>query len=116
MIEASGNKDPKICQIPELDPFHPSIMQYIRDTKDPDCHGTTYGRLWNGTLKFVGKTSGPSSRMFGRWSRTMTLLDPGQLVYSLISSCSNTGSIMDDPYWISRENSFRSDRAIIQYK
>ena len=46
----------------------------------------------------------------------MTLLDPGQLVYSLISSCSNTGSIMDDPYWISRENSFRSDRAIIQYK
>jgi hypothetical protein len=32
-----------------------------------------------------------------------------------LSSTSNTGSIRDDPYWTSRKNSLRTDRAI-QYK
>ncbi len=38
------------------------------------------------------------------------------LVY--VSSCSNTGSIGDDPYWTFRKNSFGTDRThrIIQYK
>jgi hypothetical protein len=32
-----------------------------------------------------------------------------------VSSCSNTGSIRDDPYWTSRKEQFRTDGAI-QYK
>lgn len=49
----SGIKKSRGCRIPELDPFHPSIMQYIRKTNSPSCSGTTYGTLWNGTLKFT---------------------------------------------------------------
>ncbi|XP_028412226.1 uncharacterized protein LOC114535046 isoform X2 [Dendronephthya gigantea] len=51
--KAENNKDSVSCRIPELDPFHPSIMQYIKETGKPYCPGTTYGSLWDGKLKFI---------------------------------------------------------------
>ena len=56
MEEASPKTNSIICQIPEIDPFHPSIMQFIEDTPYPNCTGTTYGVLKDATLNFKGKS------------------------------------------------------------
>ena len=56
MEEASPKNNSISCRIPELDPFHPSIMQFIKDTPYPNCPGTTYGVLQDGTLNFTGKS------------------------------------------------------------
>ena len=56
MEEANPQNNSISCRIPEIDPFHPSIMRFIKDTPYPNCTGTTYGVLQNGTLNFKGKS------------------------------------------------------------
>ena len=43
------------CQIPFMDPRHPSIMRFISNTADPQCSGKKYGELVDGMLKFTGE-------------------------------------------------------------
>ena len=56
MEEASPKNNSIKCRIPEIDPFHPSIMQFIKDTPYPKCIGTTYAVLKDATLNFEGKS------------------------------------------------------------
>ena len=36
---------------------------------------------------------------------SLELVDLSKVSFVQVSSCTNTGSIRDDPYWISRKNS-----------
>jgi hypothetical protein len=47
--------------------------------------------------------TGPLGRTVYRNDRAIYSINKVSLVY--VSSCSNTGSVRDDPYWTSRENS-----------
>lgn len=45
------------CELPVIDPFHPSVMKFISETTDPECPGKPHGELVDGVLKFTGKSS-----------------------------------------------------------
>lgn len=43
------------CKLPELDPFHPSVINFIRDLGKLHCEGTNYSNFENNILRVEGK-------------------------------------------------------------
>ena len=57
------------CELPVIDPFHPSVMQFISETTDPECPGNPHGELVNGVLKITGKLRRHIQRQMNRGGR-----------------------------------------------
>ena len=43
------------CRLPNLDPFHPSIMEFIKDLGKLECTGERYSNFKNNVLKVKGE-------------------------------------------------------------
>lgn len=43
------------CKLPELDPFHPSVINFVRDLGKLHCEGTNYSNFENNILRVEGK-------------------------------------------------------------
>ena len=43
------------CRLPNLDPFHPSILEFVKDLGKLQCKGDIYSSLINNLLEVKGK-------------------------------------------------------------
>lgn len=43
------------CKLPELDPFHPSVIKFIKDLGKLHCEGTNYSSFENNVLRIEGE-------------------------------------------------------------
>ncbi|CAB4031674.1 Hypothetical predicted protein [Paramuricea clavata] len=66
--EEKDKKSDLACEIPDIDPFHPSMMKLLHNVTMPSCSQyKSYGKLVNGKIQFLGK--------FNRLSTEYTFLD-----------------------------------------
>ena len=43
------------CKLPEMDPFHPSVVQFIEDLGKLHCEGANFSRFENNVLRVEGE-------------------------------------------------------------
>ncbi|XP_028412791.1 uncharacterized protein LOC114535693 isoform X1 [Dendronephthya gigantea] len=54
LLQLKKNDSDLACRLPEIDPFHPSIMKLFSDVANPNCaKHKSYGKLVNGKIQFL---------------------------------------------------------------
>ena len=55
LLKNDGEETNAACRLPALDPFHPGVVQFMKDLGDLRCEGVSYSSFDNNVLRVEGE-------------------------------------------------------------